>query len=123
MSYIIRDTDARNYSLTTKAYGFGLERLNHLTLSRRSKPILETIAASLNVIAHVAVRDGDQALFIDKADGVREPCCDIYPGRRTNLQCTAVGKILLAHMEAEHCFLLDTARFGILRAQSLLRKS
>jgi DNA-binding IclR family transcriptional regulator len=49
----------------------------------------------------VAVLDGDQALFVNKADCVQQPCCDIYPGRRTDLQCTAVGKILLAYLSEE----------------------
>jgi DNA-binding IclR family transcriptional regulator len=101
MGYITRDVEERRYSLSSKAYGFGLELLNQLDLSRRSQAILETVATSLKVTAHVAVLDGDQALFVNKADGVRQPCCDIYPGRKTNLQCTAIGKILLAYASEE----------------------
>ena len=100
MGYVTRD-DERCYSLSSKTYGLGLEQLNELDLSRRSRGILETVANSLKVTANVAVLSGDQALFIHKVDGVRNPCCDIYPGRRTNLQCTAVGKILLAYASEE----------------------
>ena len=101
MGYIARDDEDRRYSLSSKAFGFGLGLLNHIELSRRSRATLEAIATSLKVTAHVAVLDGDQALFVNKADGVRQPCCDIYPGRRTNLQCTAAGKILLAYVSEE----------------------
>jgi DNA-binding IclR family transcriptional regulator len=101
MGYIIRDTEERRYALSSRALGLGLELLDQLDLSRRSRPVLPAIAACLKVTAHVAVLDGDQALFVNKADGVRQPCCDIYPGRRTNLQCTAVGKILLAFVSPE----------------------
>jgi DNA-binding IclR family transcriptional regulator len=107
MGYITRDATERRYSLTTKSFGLGLELLNQLDLSRRSRPTLESIAAAFSVTAHVAVLDGDQALFVNKADCVQQPCCDIYPGRRTDLQCTAVGKILLAYLseEAQRAFL------------------
>ena len=101
MGYVTRDAEERRYSLSSKAFGFGLGLLNQLDLSRRSRAILETIATSLGTTAHVAVLDVDQALFVNKIDGVRQPCCDIYPGRRTNLQCTAVGKILLAYVSEE----------------------
>lgn len=101
MGYVIRDAEERRYSLSSRAFGLGLELLDQLDLARRSRTVLETVAATLKVTAHVAVLDGDQALFVQKADGVRQPCCDIYAGRRTNLQCTAVGKILLAFVSPE----------------------
>ena len=99
--YVTRDTSERRYLLTSKAFGFGLELSNQLDLSRRARPVLETIAHALRVTAHVAVLVGDQALFVNRVDGVAQPCCDIYPGRRTNLHRTAVGKILIAYMSEE----------------------
>jgi len=101
MGYIIRDAEERRYSLSSKAFSLGLGLLDQLDLSRRSRPVLGSIATGLKVTAHVAVLDGDQALFVNKADGTPQPCSDIYPGRRTNLQCTAVGKILLPFVNPE----------------------
>jgi DNA-binding IclR family transcriptional regulator len=98
IGYITRDASERRYLLTSKAFGFGLELSKQVDLSRRARPTLETIAHALRVTAHLAVLDGDQALFVNKVDGVAQPCCDIYPGRRINLPCTAVGKILIAYM-------------------------
>jgi len=69
MGYITRDPEERRYWLSSKAFGFGLELLNQLDLSRRSGPVLQTIATSLRVTALVAVLDLDQALFVNKADG------------------------------------------------------
>lgn len=100
--YLTRDAGRRRYSQSLKASGLGLPRADHLELSRCAMPVLRGIATSFNVTAHLAVLDGDQALFVNKADGQDQPCCDIYPGRRTNLQCTAVGRVLLASMTAEN---------------------
>jgi len=106
--YVTRDGSGRRYSPSLKAYSLGFGLLNHIELSRCAMPILQALAASLRVTAHIAVLDGDQALFVNKVDGAPQPCCDIYPGRKTNLNCTAVGKVLLAHMAEDklHEFLL-----------------
>lgn len=101
MGYVTRDATERRYSLTTKSHGLGLELLSQLDLSRRSRTMLESIAVAVTVTAHLAVLDGDQVLFVNKVDCVQQPCCDIYPGRKTDLQCTAVGKILLAYLSEE----------------------
>src|SRR5881296_759748 len=61
MGYVTRDPEDRRYSLSSKAFGFGLGLLNHIDLSRRSRSILQTTARRLKVTAHVAVLDGDQA--------------------------------------------------------------
>jgi IclR family transcriptional regulator, KDG regulon repressor len=107
MGYVTRDSAERRYALTSRAYGFGLDLLQRLDLARRSRTVLETVAGALKVTAHVSVLDGEQVLFVSKVDGVQQPCSDIYPGRRTNLQCTAVGKTLLASMceEEQRAFL------------------
>lgn len=118
MGYITRDPEERRYWLSSKAFGFGLEVLNQLDLSRRSRPVLQTIATSLRVTALVAVLDVDQALFVNKADGVQQPCCDVYPGRRANLQSTAVGKILLAYMSSAEEQRMFLARHPTIRHTS-----
>jgi DNA-binding IclR family transcriptional regulator len=118
VGYLTRHVDDRRYSPSLKAYGLGFGLLNHRELSRRAMPVLRAVAASLHVTAHIAVLDSDQALFVDKVDGTRQPCCDIYPGRRTNLNCTAVGKVLLAYMPEKklrefllrHHFMRHTSR-------------
>jgi len=99
--YIRRDSGDRRYSLSFKAFGFSPGLLNHSDLSRQSRTVLEAIAAALKLTSHVAVLDVDQALFINKADGSQQRSYDIYPGRRTNLRCTAVGKVLLAYETEE----------------------
>jgi DNA-binding IclR family transcriptional regulator len=101
MGYVTRDTEERRYVLSLKAFGLGFGLVDQVDLSRRATPVLKSLSAALKVTAHIAVLDGDQALFVSKIDSIRQPCCDIYPGRRTNLQCTAVGKVLLAYVSKE----------------------
>jgi IclR family transcriptional regulator, KDG regulon repressor len=129
VGYITRDAEKKRYLSSVKVYSLGFGLLSQLELSRRATPVLRAMAASLRVTAHIAVLDGDQALFVNKVDGDRQPCCDIYPGRKTNLHCTAVGKVLLAYMEEEklngfllnHHFTRHTSR-TIASADALLEE-
>jgi IclR family acetate operon transcriptional repressor len=47
--------------------------------------------------AYLALLDGRQALYIQKVEPHRAGRYGNYIGKRTNLHCTAVGKVLLAY--------------------------
>jgi hypothetical protein len=85
--YIGRAPTDRRYLLTTKAFGFGLALVESVDLSRRARPVLgKIIAHALRVTAHIAVccRATSWRCSLTGVDGVAQPCCDIYPGRRAN---------------------------------------
>ena len=50
----------------------------------------------LRLPAHLAVPDGDQGVYIQKVDTPGLIKIDTYVGRRMDLHCTGVGKIILA---------------------------
>jgi DNA-binding IclR family transcriptional regulator len=70
-------------------------------LAQRSLPVLRRLAENVNLTVDLAVIDGDQALYIQKCPAPGQLELDVYVGKRTNLHCTAVGKMLLAHMPEE----------------------
>jgi len=47
--------------------------------------------------AHLATLEDNQAVYIQKIQGPGLHCVDTYLGKRTNLHCTSVGKVLLAY--------------------------
>lgn len=96
--YIERTTDSRGYTLGIKARQLGRSR-RRLELAESASPHMERLAEQTKLTVHLAIRDGNQARYIQKADDPASIYFDTYIGKRVNLHCTAVGKIILAHEE------------------------
>jgi DNA-binding IclR family transcriptional regulator len=95
--YLTRDARSRAYSLGLKVYGLGRGIIKNLTLPDLSMPPVRALVETVRLTAHLAVLEGDQAIYILKVDGPGLIRFDTYVGKRTNLHCTAIGKVLLAH--------------------------
>jgi IclR family acetate operon transcriptional repressor len=57
---------------------------------------MRALVDQLGLSAHLAVPDGDQGVFIQKVEAQGLLKIDTYVGRRMDLHCTGVGKVLLA---------------------------
>src|SRR5258708_33029865 len=58
---------------------------------------MQWLAQTTRCTAQLAVMADDQAMYIQKVEGPGIIQFDSYVGKRTNLHCTAVGKVLLAY--------------------------
>jgi len=84
--------------------GPALWRLSHhydwgTMLIRVSREQLKLLASETNETAHLAVREGKQALFIDHATANHVIAVSGQTGESVPLYCTAHGKALLADLE------------------------
>jgi len=64
-------------------------------------PFMQDLSATTGENVHIAVLDGDLALYIDRISGRRAVPVVSRPGARLPLHATGVGKVLLAHGDAE----------------------
>lgn len=106
IGYVTQDEQSHRYYLALKARDLGNETRLRETLSTVSLRDLEALAAQTKLTVHVAMQEEQQAVYIQKVAGPRLVQFDTYPGRRANLHCTAVGKVLLAYVPPDF-----TARF------------
>ena len=101
LGYLIRDGEDRRYWLNPQASTPWFAPMSHLELTGIALHVLKPISSALSLTSFVSVLEGDQVLFLAKADGPNHSSCDVYAGRKANAQCTAVGKVLLAWMDTE----------------------
>lgn len=96
LGYVQKRGDSLNYSLGLRAYGLGLGMMKNLSISEVALPHMRVLVDQLQLPAHLAIPDGDQGVYIQKADAPGLIKIDTYVGRRMDLHCTGVGKILLS---------------------------
>jgi DNA-binding IclR family transcriptional regulator len=96
LGYLERKTTSLNYHLGLKAYGLGRGMMKNLSVAEIALPYLRVLVDQIHMPAHLAVSDGDQGVYIQKVDRPSLIRIDTYIGRRMDLHCTGVGKVILA---------------------------
>jgi IclR family KDG regulon transcriptional repressor len=100
--FLRRNGDNKKFYLGTKlmSYQGNLSQSTDVQVRDAASPFLEQITQEFYITAHTAIRDGDEAIYVDR----REPrnCyikINTWIGQRVPLHCTAVGKSLLLLLE------------------------
>jgi IclR family KDG regulon transcriptional repressor len=96
LGYVQKQPESLHYRLGLKAYALGHSMTKSLSISELALPHLRALVDQVRLSAHLAVHDGDQGVYIQKVEAPGLIRIDTYVGRRMDLHCTGVGKILLA---------------------------
>jgi DNA-binding IclR family transcriptional regulator len=96
LGYVQRREATLNYVLGLKAYGLGLGMMKSLSLAEAALPHMRALSHQIHLPSHLAAPDGEQGVYIQKVDTPGLIKIDTYVGRRMDLHCTGVGKILVS---------------------------
>jgi DNA-binding IclR family transcriptional regulator len=120
LGYLALDPRTREYSLGLKVYGLGRGLMKSFSLPERALGPMQWLAQTTRCTAQLAVLADDQAMYIQKVEGPGLIQFDSYIGKRTNLHCTAVGKVLLAYApEQKQGHLLNRKSFAHYTAKTI----
>ncbi|MTI56008.1 MAG: IclR family transcriptional regulator [Geosporobacter ferrireducens] len=99
--YVKKDIGTDNYRLGTKLLLLAGALLDTLDLRTIARPYIQELANKTNEIVHLAILDGEEAVYIDKVESGRNYSIRMYSqiGKRVPLHCTGVGKALLCDMD------------------------
>ena len=97
LGYVQKRADSIHYTLGLRAYGLGLGMMKNLSVADVALPHMRVLVDQIHLPAHLAVPDGEQGVYIQKVDAPGLIKIDTYVGRRMDLHCTGVGKIILAY--------------------------
>ncbi|RVU15871.1 IclR family transcriptional regulator [Streptomyces antnestii] len=89
------------YTLGPTLIELGFQALHGNPLPVVARPVLEELSAQLHDTVHLAVRDGDSVLYLDKLPGTRGAEMRSRIGHRMPLTRTGVGMALLLDSEPE----------------------
>jgi DNA-binding IclR family transcriptional regulator len=93
---LTRSADGR-YEIGRRIWVLGSQSAVSRELRAIALPFMQDLSATTGENVHIAVLDGDVALYIDRISGRRAVPVVSKPGARLPLHATGVGKVLLAH--------------------------
>ncbi|GJF09492.1 hypothetical protein NGTWS0302_04560 [Mycolicibacterium cyprinidarum] len=92
---------AGSYVIGRRLWDIGLLAPMQTGLREIASPFLHDLYAATLATVHLAVRDADQVLYIDRLAGHASVPIISNTGSRLPLHATGVGKVLLAHAPAD----------------------
>jgi IclR family KDG regulon transcriptional repressor len=105
LGYLTYNEQKHGYSLGLKVYGLGRGLIKSFGLPERALSPMRALAEATQCTCQLAILVDEQAMYIQKVEGPGVTEFDSYIGKRTNLHCTGVGKVLLAYAADQECLL------------------
>jgi DNA-binding IclR family transcriptional regulator len=99
--YLQRDVKTRRYLFGLKIFSLANMALAGVKLREQAAPHLKALMARTRLTVHLAIRDDDDAVVVDKIDPPGLMRLATWVGKRMDLHCTGVGKALLAYLPQE----------------------
>lgn len=94
--YLRRDTGGR-YRLGMKVVHLSRQALSGLDVRELALPIMRDLMNRSQLTVHLAILDGDEAVYIEKVDSPGFIKMDTWVGKRMEIHTTGVGKSLAAY--------------------------
>jgi len=98
--YLSQDQDDR-YRLSMKLLALGSQAQHGVEVREIALPILRRLVGETGITGHLAVLEGDQAIYIERVPAPGFIQIDTWVGRRMPLHSTSSGKALLAFLPEE----------------------
>jgi len=110
--YLRRDGDDGRYRLGMKVLNLSRAALSGVDVREVALPIMRHLVDRIHITTHLAILDRDEAVYVEKVEAPGFIRMNTWIGRRMEVHSTAVGKALLAYLDAKE-------RDAILRRRGL----
>jgi IclR family pca regulon transcriptional regulator len=93
------EADGNNFTLKPKVLTLGYSYLSSTPLTVSAHPYLNHISRTLNESCSLAVLQDDEVLYVGRSATSRIMSVSLTTGSRLPAYCTALGRVMLAHLE------------------------
>ena len=90
--------DGQRFSLRPRILSLSHSYTSSSSLAHAAQPVLDQVSHQLNESCSVATLDGDEIVYIARANVTRIMAVDLVIGSRLPAYCTSMGRILLANL-------------------------
>ena len=122
--FLQKNTQTGRYHFGLQLISLSRSALENLDLREEAKPFLRSLMQETGLTVHMAVLERDEAVIIEKVEAPGWLRLPSWIGRRLDLNCTGVGKVLLAYLpDDELNQLLGAAVFARHNSRTITSKS
>ncbi len=95
--YIEQNKATENYRLGLKSLELGQTFINQMGLLRQARPVMESLADTVNETTYVGIVRENYAVYLDVVEAKQTVRVVSRVGARLPIYCTALGKVQLAY--------------------------
>ncbi|MDF2926778.1 MAG: hypothetical protein K0R57_5692 [Paenibacillaceae bacterium] len=101
LGFVEKDEFSGFYRLGPEIIALGGIALNHYEIRKQALPELHHLEQRLGLGVNLAILNNRKIFYLAHVDSHKSPRMYTLIGRSNPLYCTAIGKVLLAHMEED----------------------
>jgi len=122
--FLQKNTQTGRYHFGLQLVSLSRSALENLDLREEARPFLRSLMQESGFTVHMAVLERDEAVIIEKVEAPGLVRLASWIGRRLDVNCTGVGKILIAFLPNEELdYLLRTKEFARHNRRTIVSKS
>lgn len=99
--YLRRDPETARYRLGIKVLSLSRGALSGLDVREAALPVMRQLVDHSHMTSHLAILDGDEAVYVEKVEAPGFIKMDTWVGRRMEIHSTSVGKALAAYLDPQ----------------------
>jgi DNA-binding IclR family transcriptional regulator len=99
--YLVKNPQSRRYFVGLKLVSLAYLALDGFEVRERAVPFLLSLAAKTGLGVHMAVLEGNEAVLIERIESPGLVKLNTWVGQRMHVNCTALGKALVAFLPEE----------------------
>ncbi len=99
--YVRRNERTSRYTLALKLFSLANSALNGVELRERAAPFLRALVDRTGLAVHMAILEGSEAILVERVEPAGVARLATWIGKRMDVHCTAVGKVLASNLSEE----------------------
>lgn len=122
--FLQKNTQTGRYHFGLQLVSLSRSALENLDLREEAKPFLRSLMQESGLTVHMAVLEREEAVIIEKVEAPGLVRLASWIGRRLDVNCTGVGKVLIAFLPNDELdYLLRTKDFARHNTRTIISKS
>jgi DNA-binding IclR family transcriptional regulator len=95
---MVKKSDQHRYTIGIKLYELGITYVSKLDVVKVAQPFLEQLLSRTNLTAHLGAIFDHRVIFIDKIEPKSFIRFSTFPGMRSDIHMSSLGKAIAAHL-------------------------